>query len=174
MRFIPFIVAAVFFVPPVLFAISVYVIWRKEGSLRANARTIITKGLIYLAPMLVGVIILLTMLGRTVPTESIPLILAAGFFVPPVLFAVSVYAIWRREGSLRTRARAIITEGLANLAPLLVGVIILLTMRGRTVPTALNLFIGLLVTATIVIKVSDAIRSARSGSGTGGPHLKHK
>jgi hypothetical protein len=102
----------------------------------------------------------------------IPFIVAAGFFVPP--FAISVYVIWRKEGSLRTRARAIITEGSANLAPLLVGVIILLTMRGRTVPTALTLFIGLLVTATIVIWVSDAIRSARSGSGTGGLHLKHK
>jgi hypothetical protein len=102
----------------------------------------------------------------------IPFIVAAGFFVPP--FAISVYVIWRKEGSLRAHARTIITKGLIYLAPLLVGVIILLTMLGRTVPTALTLFIGLLVTAIIVIWVSDAIRSARSGSGTGGLHLKHK
>jgi hypothetical protein len=104
----------------------------------------------------------------------IPFIVAAGFFVPPVLFAYLGLRNLAQRGISQSARADDNHQGLNLSRPIARGCHHLARDGGRTVPTALTLFIGLLVTATIVIWVSDAIRSARSGSGTGGLHLKHK
>ncbi len=82
------------------------------------------------------------------------IVIAAVFFIPPALYAVAVYQIWRKEGSLRPDTRAIVAAGLMRLAVLLIGIHLLLTALGRTVPFALfSISIALLGLASIGIRV---------------------
>jgi len=86
MRFIPFIVIAAFFlIPPVLYAVAVYEIWRKEESLRPYTRAIVAAGLMRLAVLLISIQLLLTAVGRTVPF--------APFFISVVLLVLASIGI---------------------------------------------------------------------------------
>jgi hypothetical protein len=143
-RFIPLIVFAAFFlIPPVLYAVAVWQIWRKEGSLRPHTRAIVAAGLRYLAILLIGVGALLTAPERVFP---------GGLFILAVLLFLA---------SIGIRVVGVVDR----LLVLLVGIYILLSVSRRDVPVAVVITIGLLVLASTVIWVRDAIETARSGSG---------
>jgi hypothetical protein len=136
------VIATFFFIPPVLYAVTVCQIWRKEGSPGPHTRTIVAAGLLRLAIMLIGVSVLLTALGRAFPNALFILII--------LLYLASI---------------GIRVVGVVNrLLVLLVGVYILLGVSQRAVPVALVIVIGLLVLASSVMGVRDAIETARSGS----------
>lgn len=63
---------------------------------------------------------------------------------------------------------------LGRLALFLVGVVFLLAVSGRTVPLALVIFIELLILASSVIGVRDAVETARSGSEGGRTHSQQR
>jgi hypothetical protein len=143
-RFIQLIVfAAVFLIPPVLYAVVVWQVWRKEGSLRPHTRVVVAAGLRYFAilPIIVGA--LLTAPGSV-------------FSYPLFILAVLLYF-----ASIGIRVVGVVER----LLLLLVGVYILLSVSQKAVPVALVIIIWLLVLASTVIWVRDAIRTARSGSG---------
>ncbi len=144
MRFIPLIVfAAFFFIPPVLYAVAVWQIWRKEGSLRPHTRAIVAAGLLRLAILFMGVGVLLTALGRAFPD--------ALFILTVLLYAASI---------------GIRVEGVVNrLLVLLMGGYIVFNFSRKDVPVALVITIWLLVLVSTVIWIRDAIETARSGSG---------
>jgi hypothetical protein len=148
-RFIPLIVfAAFFFIPPVLYAVAVWQIWCKEGSLRPHTRAIVAAGLLRVAILLIGVGTLLTTPGRVFPDP---------LFILAVVLSLASIGI-RVVGVLN------------RLLVLLVGVYILLGVSRRDIPVALVIIIWLLVLASTVIWVRDAIETARSGRGGARTH----
>lgn len=149
MRFIPLIVfVAFFFIPPVLYAVAVWQIWRKEGSLRPHTREIVAAGLLRLAILPIGVGALLTAPGRAFPHALF--ILAALLYIASI--GIRVMGVMNR------------------LLVVLVGVYILLDVSRRAVPVALVIIIGVLVLASTVIWVRDAIETTRSASGGTSTH----
>lgn len=142
------VIATFFFVPPVLYAVVVFQILRKEGSLRPHTRAIVAAGLRLAIPLIVGVAALLVASGRVFPNMLFILII--------LLYLASI---------------GIRVVGVINrLLVLLVGVYIFLGVSQRAVPVPLVILICLLVLASTVIGVRDAIRTARSGSGGARTH----
>lgn len=154
MHFIPLtIIAAVFFITPVLYAVAIYHVWRKEGSLRPHTRTIVAAGLMRLAVLLIGFQLLLTALGRSIPFA-------------PFSFSIALLGF----GSIGIRVVGVVN----HLLVLLVGVYVFLGISQRSVPPALVILIGLLALASGVIGVRSAIRDARSGSARTSPRSNQK
>jgi hypothetical protein len=148
-RFVPLILfVAFFFIPPILCAVAVWQIWRKEGSLRPHTHVIVAAGLRYLAILLIGVGALVTTPGKVFPD------------------ALFILAVLLYLASIGIRVAGVVDR----LLLLLVGVYILLSVSRKAVPVALVIIIGLLILVSTVIWVRDAIETARSGSGRARTH----